>query len=106
MVTVLACVLLFFSLAAYRREGSSQLRVLLVISGLFLVKGLFLSLWIFANTPGDVSDILVISLLIDFVILLLLFITGFRGAKKEPRKRQGEQEGKSKKGQEKSAPKQ
>ena len=91
MVTVLACVLLFFSLVAYRREGSRQLIVISIITGLFLIKGIILSLWIFIDMPDDISDILAISLLIDFVILLLLLVAGFRGARrvdKEPSNKQ------------------
>ena len=86
MVTVLACVLLFFSLVAYTRERSPQLMVILVITGLFFIKGLILSIWIFVNLPEEMSDILVISLLIDFIILLFLFVTGFKGAKRDDKK--------------------
>jgi hypothetical protein len=81
MVTVLAAVMLFFSAAAYRRVGSSLLRFVLAISVLFFIKGLALTLWIFTDTPRDMSDILAFSLLIDFAILLFLLSTGFRGAK-------------------------
>ena len=86
MVTVLAAVLLFFSLVAYTRERSPQLMVVLVVIALFFIKGLILSLWIFVNLPEDMSDILAISLLIDLIILLLLFVTGFKGAKRDDKK--------------------
>jgi uncharacterized membrane protein len=86
MVTVLAAVLMFFSLMAYTRERSQQLMIVLVIIVLFFIKGLTLSLWIFVNMSEDMSDILVISVLIDFIILLLLFVTGFRGAKRADKK--------------------
>jgi uncharacterized membrane protein len=86
MVTVLATVLLFFSLAAYARERTHQLMVVLVVIALFFIKGLTLSIWIFINQPEDMSDILVISLLIDLIILLLLFVSGFKGTKRTDKK--------------------
>jgi len=92
MVIVLAAVLLFFSIVAYRRDGSPQLMVIMMISGLFFVKGLVLSLWIVIDMPEEMPDVLVISLLIDFIILLLLFIAGFRGKKKESKKGKSEPE--------------
>lgn len=86
MVTVLAAVLLSFSLVAYTRERSQQLMVVLVVIALFFIKGLTLSIWIFINLPEDMSDILVISLLIDLIILLLLFVSGFKGTKRTDKK--------------------
>ena len=86
MVTVLAAVLLFFSLVAYTRERTRQLMVVLVVIALFFIKGLTLSIWIFMNLPEDMSDILIISLLIDLIILMLLFVTGFKGAKRTNKK--------------------
>ncbi len=94
MVTMLACVLLFFSLVAYSRDRSPQLMMALVVIALFFIKGLILSIWIFVNLPEDMSDILVISLLIDFIILLLLFITGFNPSKREDKKQSSKQESK------------
>ncbi len=73
IVMVLAAVLLFVSILAYKRERSWRLMLAGVVFTLFLIKGIILSISIFYKPLEDTSQSVVFHLLFDVVILLFLF---------------------------------
>ena len=73
IVTVIAAVLLFISALAYKRERTRGLLFTTVIFALFLIKGVALTLFIFTSSLEDASNMLILSLLFDVVVLLFLF---------------------------------
>ncbi|UCF07486.1 MAG: hypothetical protein JSW28_07500 [Thermoplasmata archaeon] len=83
MVTVLSAVLFAISLLAFFRERSWRLMIISIVLAFFLLKGIVLSVAILLTSYEDTSDLLTIIVLLDAVILLFLFFTGFRGAATE-----------------------
>ena len=81
IVTVLAAVLLFFAVMAYKKERSMRLLLISVVFALFLVKGLVMTLSIFTTTLEDTSNSLIFHLSFDVVILLFLFFTALQRPK-------------------------
>ena len=74
VVTVLAVVLFSISVLAYSRERSWRLLLASVVFGLFLIKGLIMTLSIFTSALKDVQKDWVFHLLFDVIILLFLFL--------------------------------
>lgn len=75
VVSVLAAVLLFISILAYKRERSWRLLFASIVFVLFLVKGIIMSISIFTSTMKDLEKDWAFHLLFDVIILLFLFIT-------------------------------
>ncbi|UCG70313.1 MAG: hypothetical protein JSV09_04660 [Thermoplasmata archaeon] len=73
IVTVIAALLLFISALAYKSERSRGLLFTTVIFTLFLTKGVALTISIFTSTLEDASNMLILSLLFDVIVLLFLF---------------------------------
>ena len=81
IVTVLAAVLFFLSILAYKKERSRRFLLAGVVFALFLVKGLVMTLSIFTTTLEDTSNSLIFHLSFDVVILLFLFFTALQRPK-------------------------
>ncbi len=73
IVTVLAAVLLFISILAYKRERSWRLLFATVVFSLFLIKGMVMTLAILNYAFVSTIDSQAFHLLFDVVILLFLF---------------------------------
>ena len=68
---VFGIVLALVSAVAYRRASSNRLMVVALAFAAFVAKGLLLALYAF----GTLSDVLLISSIIDLVILTLLAVS-------------------------------
>jgi hypothetical protein len=81
IITVLSILLLAISLIAYRRERTWRLLIISIVFGIFLIKGLILTLAIFTNDFDDYASGVDFLLVIDVVILLFLFFSMISPAK-------------------------
>lgn len=75
VITVIAFVLFTISILAYKRERVKGILFASVAFGLFLIKGVALSFFIFTSKTRSESDLLAIAVLFDVIILVFLFFT-------------------------------
>jgi len=72
-ITIFALGLLIVSLLSYRRYKNGKLLFVSLVFGIFLIKGLILSLSLFYNQFADITSNPYIGLL-DLMMLVLLFM--------------------------------
>jgi hypothetical protein len=87
IVLVLAAVLLFISILAYKRERSWRLLLVGVVFAILLIKGLIMSLSIFTTGLDSLYDSIAFHLLFDVIILLFLFFAVLNVPKRAEDKR-------------------
>jgi len=75
IISALSALLLVISLLAYKRERTWKLLVTSMVFSIFLIKGLILSISIFTDNFGEITESLTFVLAIDVVILLFLFFS-------------------------------
>jgi hypothetical protein len=76
-ITILALNLMVVAFLSYRKYRSDKLLLMSIVFSLFFIKGLLLSLSLFFEQFEDLSSILYIWI-IDFSILILLYITSLK----------------------------
>lgn len=79
VLTVLALVLSFISILAYRRSKKRKLLFVSVAFILFFVKGIWLSFALFNIPRGSWEPFLLPVAVLDCVILILLYISIVKG---------------------------
>jgi len=75
--TMMSLALLAISIMAYRRSGRRKMLVLCAVFLVFLIKGLLISVALFAEVMG-LYDLLLVGSAIDTLALLLLYASTMR----------------------------
>jgi uncharacterized membrane protein len=81
IISVLSALLLVISILAYKRERTWRLLITSTVFGIFLIKGVILSLSLFTNDFEGFANNVSFLLLIDVIILLFLFFSMISPAK-------------------------
>jgi hypothetical protein len=81
IISVLSALLLTISILAYKRERSWMLLITTVVFGIFFIKGVILSFFLFTNNFKDYETSVTFLLSIDVIILLFLFFSMISPAK-------------------------
>lgn len=98
IVLVLAAVLLFISILAYKRERSWRLLLVGIVFAILLIKGIIMSIFIFTPGLDGVYDSIAFHMLFDVVILLFLFFAVLKAPRRVETKKfksKDEEEGKT-----------